>query len=158
MAFDPLLSRISDYPTAVLSWVAPDGYPSSVRCRAEFDPGAGVIVLHGLGAAAVGARGAACLLFHRHDEHLEGLHQMVVRGTLVDGPSAPGGGVFRIDRVVTANGRSDTDAMPHASAPLHMLAFYRSGRSAAALYLRRRGAPWPPIPFEEIRRKVAKHG
>jgi hypothetical protein len=155
MLADPLLNRIGDYESAVLSWVAADGYPASVRCRAALDPASGVLTLYGLGAAAAGVRGPACLLFHRHDAHLEGLHQMVVLGGLSD---CGDGVTFSVDRVVTANGRSDTDAMPHASAPLHMLAFYRTGRRAAAAYLRRRGTPWPPVPFEDIARKVAEHG
>ena len=44
--------------------------------------------------------------------------------------------------------------MPHANAPLHMLQFYRLGRRKAKAYLAKRGAPWPPIPFDQIARAV----
>jgi hypothetical protein len=88
-----------------------------------------------------------------HDDRLEGLRQMVLKGELVaDGGSV----VLKVTEFVTANGRSGTDEMPHAGAPLHMLAFYRLGRRKANEYLAKRGEPWPPIPFEEIGRAVAE--
>jgi len=66
------------------------------------------------------------------------LRQLVVRGELV-----PDGGVLmlRVERFVTANGRANTDAMPHAAAPLHMLRIYRLGRRKARAYLAKRGTP-----------------
>ena len=153
-----LLDRIPDYRSGVLSWVGADGYPASLRCvvRRTADAGGRArLALGGGNALPADARGRACVLFHRHDEHLEGLYQMVVKGTLADDGS--GGVMLIVEGIVTANGQSDTDAMPHASAPLHMLAFYRAGRSAARAYLAKRGSPWPPIPYEEIGRRVAEH-
>jgi hypothetical protein len=154
-----LLALIGDYPTAVLSWVQPDGYPVSVRCRARRLAGSERVTLEALPGIASGWRGRACLLLHMHDEHLEGLRQMVVKGTLADGPPsesglAPGTPEFLVSAVVTANGRSDTDRMPHAGAPLHMLQFLRLGRRQARAYLRKRGTPWPPIPYDDIGRAV----
>ena len=139
------------YRSCVLSWVDPSGDPASVRVGAVLDEAAGVARLPSLAPYAAGWRGPACLLFHHHDEHLEGLHQLVLKGDLVE---LDGEVVFRVGEFVTANGRPGTDAMPHASAPLHMLAFYRLGRRKAKAYLAKRGSPWPPIPFDEIRRRV----
>jgi hypothetical protein len=147
-----LLPLIADYRSAVLSWVGPDGYPASARCHARWSPEQPErIELDSVPPLAVGVTGLACLLFHQHDEHLEGLRQLVVKGALT------ADGAFIASGVVTANGRPDTDQMPHAGAPLHMLAFLRLGRSTSKAYLRKRGAPWPPIPYDEIGRLVAEH-
>ncbi len=153
-----LLDRVGDYRSGVLSWVQPDGCPASARCTARVQSdsdGRPRLALSDFAGPAPGTHGLACVLFHRHDEHLEALFQMVVKGTLVDDDA--GGVALVVDGVVTANGRPDTDAMPHASAPLHMLAFYRTGRGAARAYLAKRGTPWPSIPYDEIGRKVAEH-
>jgi hypothetical protein len=152
MEGERLLPLIADYPSAVLSWVGDDAYPASARCRVTWQPERpGRIELDGVPPLAAGRTGLACLLFHRHDEHFEGLRQMVVKGELADD------GSFTVTGVVTANGRPDTDGMPHAGAPLHMLAFLRLGRRASKAYLRKRGEPWPPIPYAEIGRRVAEH-
>ncbi len=148
-----LLALVADYPTAVLSWVEPDGYPASARCRVRRLGDTDRLELETVPGTATGRRGPACLLFHMHDPHLEGLRQMLARGTLVDGPG-PAGSEFAVTDVVTANGRPDTDRMPHAGAPLHMLQFFRVGSRQAREYLRKRGEPWPPIPYDDIARAV----
>ena len=153
MKGEGLLALVSDYPTAVLSWVQPDGYPASVRCRVRRLASSGRFEFTSLPGFASAWCGSACLLFHMHDERLEGLRQMVVKGTIVEGAAALGI-EFTVGDIVTANGRPDTDRMPHAGAPLHMLRFYRLGRRQARAYLRKRGAPWPPIPYDEIGRAV----
>ena len=139
------------YPTGILSWVGPSGYPVSVRVAAELDESRESVSFAGLPSAALDATGRACLLFHFHDDRLEGLRQMVLKGELVAGE---GSVVLKVTEFVTANGRVGTDVMPHAGAPLHMLAFYRLGRRKAKEYLAKRAEPWPPIPFAEIGRKV----
>ena len=55
---------------------------------------------------------------------------------------------------MTANGRPDTDEMPHAGLLIDMLQFYRLGRRKAKRLPRHRGAPWPPIPYDAIARAV----
>jgi hypothetical protein len=150
---DRLAALVADYPTGVLSWVAPGGDPVSVRCRVVLDPARRLATFTELPPLAADARGLACILFHQHDEHLEGLRQMVVKGELA---TEDGALVLRVTGFVTANGRAGTDRMPHAGAPLHMFQFYRLGRRKAGEYLARRGEPWPPIPFEEIGRAVAE--
>ena len=148
-----LAQRARSYPTGVLSWVEPSGYPVSVRVAVELDEPRDRVLFRALPPVARGRTGLACLLFHVHDDRLEGLRQMVLKGELVaDGGSV----VLKVTEFVTANGRSGTDEMPHAGAPLHMLAFYRLGRRKANEYLAKRAEPWPPIPFEEIGRAVAE--
>jgi hypothetical protein len=156
VASEALLDRIERYPGgAVLSRLGEDGYPSSVRCRVRRVPGTRDVELE-LPRYAAAWRGTATLLFHRHDERLEGLAQMVLRGTIRERPD--GAPIFAVTDIVTANGRDDTDAMPHAGAPLHMVQFFRVGRGKARAYLAKRGAPWPPIPYDEIARRVAEAG
>ena len=148
-----LAQRARSYPTGVLSWVEPSGYPVSVRVAVELDEPRDRVLFRALPPVARGRTGLACLLFHVHDDRLECLRQMVLKGELVaDGGSV----VLKVTEFVTANGRSGTDEMPHAGAPLHMLAFYRLGRRKANEYLAKRAEPWPPIPFEEIGRAVAE--
>ena len=79
---------------------------------------------------------------------------MVLKGELRTAVDA--GVEFGVTEFVTANGRPNTDRMPHAGAPVHMFQFYRLGRTKAKAYLAKRGAPWPPIPFEQIARDVAR--
>ena len=152
-----LAARAASYPSGVLSVVDADGYPRSLRCAPRLDAKRHVFTFPSLPAYAAGWRGPACLLFHAHDERLEGLRQLVVRGELVAGGGEEGGApTLRVEAFVTANGRKNTDAMPHAAAPLHMLQFYRLGRRKARAYLAKRGVPWPPIPYDEIDRSIAE--
>jgi hypothetical protein len=146
-----LAALATSYRTGVLSWVEASGYPVSVRCSPILDEARECVVFPDLPPAAREWRGLACLLFHVHDERLEGLRQMVLKGELV---SEDGTLVLKVTAFVTANGRAGTDEMPHAGAPVHMFQFYRLGRSKAKAYLAKRGEPWPPIPYAEIGRKV----
>src|SRR5205085_2160134 len=111
-----LVPRARQYPSGVLTGVEPSGYPLSLRCTPEFDDAAEVVRLGDLPPTVVAWRGPVCLLLHRHDPHLEGLYQMVLLGELALDAGAP---ILRPTRFVTANGRTDTDAMPHAGRPLH---------------------------------------
>jgi hypothetical protein len=148
-----LAGLAAEYETAVLSWVAKTGDPVSVRCRVLLDAAHARVAFPALPPMANDATGLACLLFHMHDEHLEGLRQLVIKGELAFHDGAP---VLRVTGFVTANGRSGTDRMPHAGAPVHMFQFYRLGRRKAREYLAKRGEPWPPIPYAEIARAVAE--
>jgi hypothetical protein len=146
-----LAALASTYPSAVLTVLTPSGYPYSVRCSVELDEAERLATFKSLPTPPPGVEGKACLLFHAHNERLEGLRQMVIKGELAEEKGRP---VFRIEGFVTANGRSDTDLMPHAGAPLHMLRFLLLGRRKAREYITKRGAPWPPIPYDDIRRKM----
>lgn len=144
-----LAKLAAKYPTGVLSVADIAGYPASVRLPARFDAKQRIVTFPALPAYAQGWRGKACLLFHRHNSRLEGLHQMVLKGELEE---VDGAVVLRVTDFVTANGQTDTDEMPHAARPIHMLQFLLLGRRKAKEYERRRGAPWPPIDYAEIER------
>jgi hypothetical protein len=72
-----------EYETAVVSWLAPDGFPLSVRVPIEVQPSTRSIEL---GAEPVGLpmlRGRACLTVHRHAPDFAWQRNMQVRGDLV---------------------------------------------------------------------------
>jgi hypothetical protein len=145
----PLARLATNYPTGVLSVADVGGYPASVRLAGHLDTKRRVVTFPALPPYAQGWRGKACLLFHRHNSRLEGLHQMVLKGELVE---ENGVVALRVTDFVTANGRTDTDEMPHAGQPIHMLQFFLLGRRKAREYERKRGKPWPPIDYAEIER------
>ena len=123
-----LAKLATKYPTGVLSVADVDGYPASVRLAARFDTKQRIVTFPALPAYAQGWRGKACLLFHRHNSRLEGLHQMVLKGELEE---VDGAVVLRVTGFVTANGQTNTDEMPHAARPIHMLQFLLLGRRRA---------------------------
>ena len=144
-----LAKLATKYPTGVLTIADVGGYPASVRLVARLDTKRRIVTFPALPAYAQGWRGKACLLFHRHNSRLEGLHQMVLKGELEE---VDGAVVLRVTGFVTANGQTNTDEMPHAARPIHMLQFLLLGRRRAKEYERKRGAPWPPIDYAEIER------
>ncbi|HLI09651.1 MAG TPA: hypothetical protein VKV40_24020 [Ktedonobacteraceae bacterium] len=150
---EQLAARACNYTSGVLSIVDDDGYPMSVRCTAYADAACQVFTFPSPPALAADWRGKACLLFHEFNEQLEGLKQMVILGELV---SEDGLLTLQVSKFVTANGRSNTDQMPHASSPFHMLQFFFLGRRNARTFLARRGKPWPPIPYDVIERLLAE--
>ena len=141
------------YATGVLSIVGADEYPVSVRCIVHLDTARHVFTFPTPPAQAMGWRGKACLLFHQFNERLEGLRQLVILGELV---WAEGLLTLQVSKFVTANGRQNTDRMPHAGSPIHLLQFFWLGRRKARVYLAKRGIPWPAIPYEEIERVMAE--
>ena len=144
------LARLAtQYPTGILSVADVEGFPASVRLVARLDIKRRVVTFPALPPYAQGWRGKACLLFHRHNSRLEGLHQMVLKGELVEEDGAV---VLRVADFVTANGSNSTDEMPHAGSPILMLRFLRLGRRKARAYERKRGEPWPPIDYAEVER------
>ena len=142
-----LAKFISDYPTGVLSTVEASGYPASVRVAVEPHAAEQTITFPNLPPQASAWRGKAALLFHRHNPRLEGLHQLVIKGELVEQDGAL---TFKVNEFVTGTGSQTTDEMPHAGAPIQMLQFFLLGRRKARDYIAKRGAPWPPIPFREL--------
>jgi Pyridoxamine 5'-phosphate oxidase len=72
------------YPTAVLSLVAPDGFPFSLRVPVELDRSARRVRV---GAGAVGVpvvAGRACLTAHAHNPEFEWYRTFQIRGDLVE--------------------------------------------------------------------------
>ena len=71
------------HPTAVLSWVGPDGFPLAVRTPVTVDRDARRV---GLGAPPAGlplVEGPACLTAHAHDPSFSWQENFQVRGDLV---------------------------------------------------------------------------
>jgi Pyridoxamine 5'-phosphate oxidase len=71
------------YPTAVLSLVAPDGFPFSVRLPIELDRASGRVRLGGEPTGVPLQAGLACLTAHRHPPDFSWLENFQVRGDLV---------------------------------------------------------------------------
>jgi hypothetical protein len=84
--WDPRLDRLGTrtYPTAVLSLVAPDGFPFSIRLSVQPDEAAGCIRFGG-GALGLPANpGLACLSAHAHSPEFKWQHNFQVRGDFVE--------------------------------------------------------------------------
>ncbi len=147
-----LAALASTYPSAILSRVDPaTGYPESVRSAVRLDATRQMVILIDPPPQTSAWRGSASLLFHEFNQRLEGLRQLVILGNLVaiDDQLA-----LQVSKFVTANNRRDSDKLPHASSPLHMLQFLWIGRRNAKQYLAKRGEPWPRVPYDEIVRAL----
>ncbi|PZS02923.1 MAG: hypothetical protein DLM69_03460 [Candidatus Chloroheliales bacterium] len=137
------------YASAVLTVVETSGYPGSVRCQVEFDDSRELITFTPVPAAAAGWSGKACLLFHRHDEHLGNQHEMMIKGELLaEGANL----IFRPVAFLTGTGRQDSDRMPVAGSMLDIIRFMLLGRRKAREYIAKRGRPWPPRPWDKMLR------
>jgi hypothetical protein len=83
-AWDARMDELGErYPTAVLSFVAPDGFPFSARVPIEVDRATHRVRV---GAAPTGApmlAGRACLTAHDHDPEFHWQRNFQVRGDLV---------------------------------------------------------------------------
>ncbi len=71
------------HETAVLSFVAPDGFPFSIRLPVAVDPSARLIRLEAEPVGVPLAAGIACLTAHDHDERFTYQRNFHVRGDLV---------------------------------------------------------------------------
>src|SRR5215212_9409133 len=71
------------YETAVLAWVAPDGFPLAVRVPVDPDEGERRIRVTSDIAGLPIAEGRACLTAHRHGPNFEWQENFQVRGDLV---------------------------------------------------------------------------
>ncbi|MGH2951661.1 MAG: hypothetical protein ACRDKX_06425, partial [Solirubrobacterales bacterium] len=83
-AWDERVTELGDrHRTAVLSWIAPDGFPLSVRVPVAVDHTARRVLV---GAEPTGlplAEGRACLVAHAHDERFSWQENFQLRGDLV---------------------------------------------------------------------------
>ena len=81
-------SRIEEldrrYETAVLSWVAPDGFPLAVRLPMSLDRSARRIALGAVPAGLPLAPGRACVTAHRHSPTFTWQENFQMRGDLVE--------------------------------------------------------------------------
>lgn len=84
-AWDARMDELGDrYPTAVLTFVAPDGFPFSARVPISLDRAAHRVRI---GAVPVGAPmepGLACITAHDHDDAFTWQRNFQVRGDLIE--------------------------------------------------------------------------
>jgi hypothetical protein len=71
------------YATAVLAWVAPDGFPLAVRVPVSLDSGSRRILLDTEPAGLPLAEGRACLTAHSHSPDFNWRENFQIRGDLV---------------------------------------------------------------------------
>jgi Pyridoxamine 5'-phosphate oxidase len=84
LAWDQRLEQLGRrYETAVLAWVAPDGFPLAVRLPVSIDAGSHQILLGAQPAGLPLAQGRACLTAHSHDPDFNWRENFQVRGDLV---------------------------------------------------------------------------
>jgi hypothetical protein len=83
-AWDPRIDELGrEHETAVVSWLAPDGFPLSVRVPIEVQPSSRSIELDAEPAGLPLLEGRACLTVHRHAPDFSWQRNMQVRGNLV---------------------------------------------------------------------------
>jgi hypothetical protein len=138
---------VRHYTSGTLTIIEPSGYPLSVRCSAQLDDTRELITFPDAPPMAMGWRGHACLLFHRHNDVLEDFYELSIRGELIE---VAGILTLQPTEFVTGTGRQDTDRMPHAGAPLQLIQFMLLGQRNARKYLAKHTTPWPPIPFDDL--------
>ncbi len=89
VAWDERMQELgARYPEAVVSLVAPDGFPFSVRLPIELDRGARRIRLGGAPVGVPWEPGPACLTAHDHPPDFKWQRNFQVRGDLVEEPDA----------------------------------------------------------------------
>lgn len=98
VAWDSRLNELgSTYPTGVLSYVSPDGFPFATRVPVRADPAAGVVRLLGDIVGAPLTPGLACVAAHAHNDDFTWQRNFQVRGDLVEDAE---GWALRVHRVV----------------------------------------------------------
>lgn len=147
-----LAAAARTYPTGILTSVDAQGYTFSVRCTPEINESRELFLLRVPPPPAAGWEGRACLLFHRHDNHLEDQYELLIKGTLA--PEPGGGLVFRPEGWLTGTGSQKTDRMPHAGAPLDLIRFLLMGRRKARGYLAKHQETWPAPDYAEMLRQL----
>jgi hypothetical protein len=132
----------SGFATAVLAGRDAAGQPVSMRCTPRLVPPSMDIRLDGLAdssTASLGLQpGAACLLWHRHDEEAWHLKSFLVLGQLGHDEH---GWFLSPQRFVPGVG---------IGGPLALARSILRSRRRAAAYLATRRQPWPRIPWQEI--------
>ncbi len=72
------------YDSAVLAWVAPDGFPIAVRVPVSLDPSSKRIGIDAVPEGLPLAEGRACLTAHSHGPRFEWQENFQVRGNLAE--------------------------------------------------------------------------
>lgn len=85
-AWDERLQRLgARHPTAVLSWLAPDGFPVAVRVPVRSDPASRSVAIGAQPAGLPLLEGRACVTAHEHDPDFSWQRNFQVRGDLIRG-------------------------------------------------------------------------
>jgi len=125
-AYAQAVRRMPDFGGAVLGGYDADGRPALRRVQVTAADGRFTV-------DQPLEKGRASLLWHSHDEKLDGLQAFVVTGELADGALTP-------ERYVSTAGRTD---------PVTLVRMIRAMRATAARYLDRRGLDRPKIDWKE---------
>ena len=140
--WDELLKQLAGFQSAVITGIASDGYPFSMRCRPSPDPSAQMLRVQVPPDAPI-QPGPASLLCHKHDQFLWRQESFIVRGTLAHDEQ---GWAFQPKQLIPGI-RPD---------PLSLTRFMLDSRRKAKQYLAARGLPRPKIPWEDINRVKAR--
>lgn len=126
VAWDDRVDQLGrDYDTAAVTWLAPDGFPLSVRLPISVDPGANAIHLDAEPAGLPLAEGRACLTVHRHAPDFTWQNNFQVRGDLEQGP---GGWQVVPRRLIGGFELPSTWAGRNAAFLKRMVPYYRKAR------------------------------
>jgi hypothetical protein len=134
--WDKVVKHLKKYPTAVLTGIDTDGYPYSIRCKAETDSSLQAIKIALPGSTPIQA-GVASILCHYHDDLLWKQTNVVLRGTIERTESA---WLFR-----------PTSIAEGAGAAMSMIRQVSEGRRAAKKYLEKRGLKRPKIMWDKLK-------
>ncbi len=123
-------SRIEEldrrYETAVLSWIAPDGFPLAVRLPVSLDRDARRIALGAVPAELPLTRGRACLTAHCHSPDFTWQENFQVRGDLAE---ADGGWALVPRKLVGGFELPDeSNAARYRRNAAKMMRFFRTAR------------------------------
>ena len=89
VAWDERIGQLGErYDSAVLSWVAPDGFPLAVRAPVELDEARRRILIKAEPAGMPLMEGRVCLAAHGHGPNFEWQENFQVRGDLVGADGA----------------------------------------------------------------------
>ncbi len=131
-----ILKYCEPYESAVLTWVAEDGYPFSIRSKPEPEEAHKLIRLD-LPPGLELKSGPASLLWHRHDDRLWKLNSFAVRGQLLEENK---GWVIRPELFIPGVGIGGWRSY---------VRFLVNGRRTTRRYLERRGLPRPKFNWDE---------
>jgi Pyridoxamine 5'-phosphate oxidase len=82
VAWDDRMRQLAGHETGVVSWLAPDGFPISVRVPFSVDASAREVAIEAEPAGLPLIEGRACLTVHRHAPNFTWQRNMQVRGNL----------------------------------------------------------------------------
>lgn len=141
LKFDEIAKALADYETVVLTIVEENGYPLSARCRFTVDPEMQRLQLSPPLGVEIRA-GDASLLCHAHDDALDNLRTLTLRGQL------------------TREGDEWIFVPVKFQPGLGMNGFWRDvvqgaiigPRRSAKQYLQKHGLSRPQIPWEVLRK------